>query len=149
MVQRASHPDARFEGCGHPAAGDHALFHQSDRRKQLPRQLSAAAQRDPVEKGPAGTRSRGAESRGQITRLTDELPPSSTYSERIFQEHVNYQQGLYYFLANDPQVPNDLQQRAKKNTHSMAEAPPPASVGTVLKPFTYQEDMLEDYFDRA
>ena len=102
-----------------------------------------------MEKESQGTHGRSPESREQITHLTDEFPPSSTYSERIFQEHVNYQQGLYYFLANDPQVPNDLQQRAKKNTHSMAEAPPPASVGTVLKPFTYQEDMLEDYFDRA
>ena len=34
--------------------------------------------------------------------------------ERIFQEHVNYQQGLYYFLANDPQVPDALQQRVNK-----------------------------------
>lgn len=34
--------------------------------------------------------------------------------ERIFQEHVNYQQGLYYFLANDPQVPDALQKRVNK-----------------------------------
>ena len=34
--------------------------------------------------------------------------------ERIFQDHVNYQQGLYYFLANDPQVPDTLQQRVNK-----------------------------------
>ena len=27
--------------------------------------------------------------------------------ERIFQDHVNYQQGLMYFLANDPRVPED------------------------------------------
>ncbi len=31
--------------------------------------------------------------------------------ERIFQDHVTYQQGLMYFLANDPQVPKALQQR--------------------------------------
>jgi len=31
--------------------------------------------------------------------------------ERIFQDHVNYQQGLMYFLANDPQVPETLQAR--------------------------------------
>jgi hypothetical protein len=31
--------------------------------------------------------------------------------EEIFQDHVNYQQGLMYFLANDPQVPDTL--RAK------------------------------------
>jgi len=34
--------------------------------------------------------------------------------ERIFQEHVTYQQGLYYFLANDPQVPAALQARVNK-----------------------------------
>lgn len=34
--------------------------------------------------------------------------------ERIFQDHVNYQQGLMYFLANDPQVPKQLQGRVKR-----------------------------------
>jgi hypothetical protein len=34
--------------------------------------------------------------------------------ERIFQEHVKYQQGLMYFLANDPSVPADLQQRVNR-----------------------------------
>lgn len=33
--------------------------------------------------------------------------------EEIFQDHVNYQQGLMYFLANDPQVPDTI--RAKVN----------------------------------
>jgi len=33
--------------------------------------------------------------------------------ERIFQDHVNYQQGLLYFLANDPQVPQELQKRVR------------------------------------
>jgi len=31
--------------------------------------------------------------------------------EQIFQDHVNYQQGLMYFLANDERVPAALQQR--------------------------------------
>ena len=34
--------------------------------------------------------------------------------ERIFQDHVSYQQGLLYFLANDPQVPNELQERVRR-----------------------------------
>ncbi len=34
--------------------------------------------------------------------------------EGIFQDHVTYQQGLLYFLANDPQVPKELQERARK-----------------------------------
>jgi hypothetical protein len=33
--------------------------------------------------------------------------------EEIFQDHAAYQQGLMYFLANDPQVPKDLQQRVR------------------------------------
>ncbi|MEM9660096.1 MAG: FAD-dependent oxidoreductase, partial [Planctomycetota bacterium] len=34
--------------------------------------------------------------------------------ERIFQDHVDYQQGLMYFLANDRQVPQELQARANR-----------------------------------
>ena len=34
--------------------------------------------------------------------------------EEIFQDHVTYQQGLMYFLANDPQVPDELRQRVRK-----------------------------------
>lgn len=34
--------------------------------------------------------------------------------EKIFLDHVTYQQGLMHFLANDPQVPNELQQRVKR-----------------------------------
>ncbi len=33
--------------------------------------------------------------------------------ERMFQDHVAYQQGLLYFLANDPRVPRALQQRVQ------------------------------------
>lgn len=31
--------------------------------------------------------------------------------EKLFQEHLSYQQGYMYFLANDPQVPEDLRKR--------------------------------------
>lgn len=31
--------------------------------------------------------------------------------ETIFQEHLSYQQGYMYFIANDPQVPEDLRKR--------------------------------------
>ena len=34
--------------------------------------------------------------------------------ERIFQEHVNYQQGLMYFLANDSRVPEELRERVNR-----------------------------------
>ena len=39
------------------------------------------------------------------------LPELYRLRERIFQDHVAYQQGLLYFLANDPQVPPDLRRR--------------------------------------
>jgi hypothetical protein len=44
--------------------------------------------------------------------------------ERIFRDHVRYQQGLYYFLANNPQVPGSL--RARVNRYG-------------LDPFEFQE----------
>ena len=31
--------------------------------------------------------------------------------EKIFQDHVNYQQGFMYFLANDPSIPQSLRNR--------------------------------------
>ncbi|MFU8893685.1 MAG: FAD-dependent oxidoreductase [Luteolibacter sp.] len=34
--------------------------------------------------------------------------------EKIFQDHVTYQQGYMYFMANDPQVPKDLQERVNQ-----------------------------------
>lgn len=34
--------------------------------------------------------------------------------ERIFQDHVNHQQGYMHFLANDPQVPKGLQERVNR-----------------------------------
>ncbi|MBI4892989.1 MAG: FAD-dependent oxidoreductase [Acidobacteria bacterium] len=42
--------------------------------------------------------------------------PDGTYAERekIWQEHVDYQQGLYYFLANDPRLPAALRTDAAR-----------------------------------
>ena len=34
--------------------------------------------------------------------------------ERIFQDHVNYQQGYLYFLANDPSIPAELRNRVSQ-----------------------------------
>lgn len=44
------------------------------------------------------------------------MPLADLYElrEEIFQDHVNYQQGLIYFLANDSQVPKELQKRVQK-----------------------------------
>ena len=44
------------------------------------------------------------------------MPLSELYElrERIFQDHVDYQQGLMYFLANDPRVSEALQERVNR-----------------------------------
>jgi hypothetical protein len=40
------------------------------------------------------------------------LWPDADYKtrEEIFQNHINYQMGIFYFCANDPQVPSQLRQ---------------------------------------
>jgi hypothetical protein len=42
--------------------------------------------------------------------------PEASYAERarLWQEHIDYQQGFYYFLANDPRVPPALQAEARE-----------------------------------
>jgi len=42
--------------------------------------------------------------------------PNGDYATRarIWQEHIDYQQGFYYFLANNPRVPPTLQQEVRE-----------------------------------
>ena len=42
--------------------------------------------------------------------------PEGSYAERerIWQDHIDYDQGFYYFLANDPRVPKDLQKEVNE-----------------------------------
>jgi hypothetical protein len=42
--------------------------------------------------------------------------PEGSYAERerIWQDHVDYVQGFFYFLANDPRVPKDLQKEVNE-----------------------------------
>jgi len=42
--------------------------------------------------------------------------PEGDYAsrEKIFQEHIAYQQGLMWFWANDPEVPADMQKRVRE-----------------------------------
>ncbi len=41
--------------------------------------------------------------------------PEADYAtrEKIFQDHVNYQQGLMWFMANDPDVPEELRTKVR------------------------------------
>ncbi|HEX2099790.1 MAG TPA: FAD-dependent oxidoreductase, partial [Candidatus Synoicihabitans sp.] len=42
--------------------------------------------------------------------------PEATYERRreIVREHERYQQGLFYFIANDPRVPTDVQEEMRQ-----------------------------------
>lgn len=42
--------------------------------------------------------------------------PEGSYAERakIWQDHIDYQQGFYYFLANDPRTPKKLQDEVRQ-----------------------------------
>jgi hypothetical protein len=42
--------------------------------------------------------------------------PEGTYAERakLWKDHIDYQKGFYYFLANDPRVPKELQQEVRQ-----------------------------------
>lgn len=62
---------------------------------------------------PDGTYSPGAFNRPAPLRRGTPIPLTRLYEirEAIFQDHVNYQLGLVYFLANDPRVPEELQAR--------------------------------------
>jgi hypothetical protein len=51
--------------------------------------------------------------------------PEGDYAkrEKIFQDHVNYQQGLMWFWANDPEVPAEMQAKVKAWGLSKGEFP--------------------------
>jgi len=65
---------------------------------------------------PDGTYIPGSFAKLPAPRRGMPMPMSKLYQvrERIFQDHVNYQQGLMYFLANDAQVPQKLQGRVNR-----------------------------------
>ena len=63
---------------------------------------------DPIPNGKTDTNNHGPFSTDNIGRNWDY--PEASYDRRreIIQEHVDYQQGLLYFIANDPRVPEDV-----------------------------------------
>ena len=65
---------------------------------------------------PDGTYEPGSFAKLPAPRRGVSIPFRKLYElrERIFQDHVNYQQGLMYFLANDPRVPRALRGRANR-----------------------------------
>jgi hypothetical protein len=63
---------------------------------------------DPIPNGKTDTNNHGPFSTDNIGRNWDY--PEASYERRreIIQEHMNYQQGWLYFIANDPRVPDDV-----------------------------------------
>ncbi len=57
-----------------------------------------------IPNGKADLNNRGGFSTDYIGKNYDYPEGSYATRARIWQEHIDYQQGLYYFLANDPQV---------------------------------------------
>jgi hypothetical protein len=69
---------------------------------------------DPIPNSKTDTNNHGPFSTDNIGRNWDY--PEATYERRrdIIQEHVNYQQGWLYFIANDPRVPTDVRTEMAK-----------------------------------
>jgi hypothetical protein len=63
---------------------------------------------DPIPNAKTDTNNHGPFSTDNIGRNWDY--PDASYARRreIVQDHVNYQQGWLYFIANDPRVPSDV-----------------------------------------
>lgn len=63
---------------------------------------------DPIPNWKTDTNNHGPFSTDNIGRNYDY--PEASYERRreILQEHIDYQQGLMYFIANDPRVPEDV-----------------------------------------
>ena len=70
--------------------------------------LSTLLKIDPLPNGKADVNNQGAFSTDYIGASW--TYPNASYAERekIWREHKEYMQGLFYFLANDPKVPADL-----------------------------------------
>lgn len=69
---------------------------------------------DPIPNAKTDTNNHGPFSTDNIGRNWDY--PEASYSRRreIIQEHVDYQQGWLYFIANDPRVPEDVRTEMAK-----------------------------------
>jgi len=69
---------------------------------------------DPIPNRKTDTNNHGAFSSDNIGMNYDY--PEASYERRkeIIKEHEIYQKGLYYFIANDPRVPEDIQLKMKE-----------------------------------
>jgi hypothetical protein len=68
----------------------------------------------PIPNGKADFNNNGPFSTDYIGKNYDYPDGSYATRERIWQDHVDYVQGFYYFLASDPRVPKDLQKEVNE-----------------------------------
>jgi hypothetical protein len=73
--------------------------------------LNSVIHPDRIPNGKADVNNQGAFSTDFIGGSWDYPDASYTRRTEIWQEHKNYQQGLFYFIASDPQVPEGLRQQ--------------------------------------
>ncbi len=66
---------------------------------------------DPMPNGKTDTNNSGAFSTDNIGKNYDYPEASYERRQEILDEHIRYQQGYFYFLANDSRVPNDVRTR--------------------------------------
>jgi hypothetical protein len=69
---------------------------------------------DPIPNAKTDTNNHGPFSTDNIGRNWDYPEASYTRRREIVREHVDYQQGLMYFIANDPRVPEDVRSAMAK-----------------------------------
>ena len=78
-------------------------------RLRRPWTLADVMQPRPTKNGKYDTNNNGAFSTDYIGGSRDYPDGDYQTRDRIWQEHVRYVQGFFYFLANDPRVPRGLQ----------------------------------------
>ncbi|MBL8230082.1 MAG: FAD-dependent oxidoreductase [Bryobacterales bacterium] len=67
-----------------------------------------------IPNGKADFNNRGGFSTDYIGKNYEYPDGSYAVRERIWKEHEEYQKGFYYFLANDPRVPKELQEEIRQ-----------------------------------
>jgi hypothetical protein len=77
-------------------------------------ELNSVLSVDRIPNGKADINNKGAFSTDYIGGSWDYPEASYAHRAQIWQEHKDYTQGLFYFLANDPQVPATLRQEMNR-----------------------------------
>jgi hypothetical protein len=117
MTQR---PDLRVP-FPRPAGYDPARYELLARYLQAKPDLKVGQLMNPVKvpNGKTDTNNNGPFSTDHIGANWDYPDADPAARKRIWQDHVDYQQGFHWFLANDPRVPESL--RKEMNTWGLAK----------------------------